>query len=473
MKSVISVLVISVMALFAYFYPDFREEYQPPEFSEYEMKPGGDTTARRVPKRSFIEPIANENGMILFDFWDGFSFFRDPWVAAPSITRDRDGLGPLYNARSCKACHNSGGRGKLAESGEMAKMALLFRFLKADGSVDSMYGGQLQPFSVRLSHSKIQSPVIAEGNVTVHYEMLEGSYDDGSKYTLRKPRYELANLGYGPHDNDSFLSARYAPAIYGMGLLDAIDEADLIAQEDRKDKDENGISAKYNRVLNVKTGELAIGRFGFKGLHPTLEQQVAGAFVNDIGITNPIFKQENCLEHQVGCAQAASVESKTIFDIPQKLFAPTFYMSQTVTVPPARKLQAKKAQLGRKHFYKLNCHSCHTPSYTTSKDYPVKTLANQRIWPYTNLALHDMGEGLADKGKENEALGSEWRTPPLWGIGLQKRIQGFEGYLHDGRARTIEEAVLWHGGEAGQSQQAFKALSKSDRESLIYFLKQI
>ncbi|WP_036975845.1 di-heme oxidoredictase family protein [Pseudoalteromonas luteoviolacea] len=467
-STLIFIATISLLVVFVQ-----SSVYQPPAFSQQEMKPAGESTARRVPRRSFIEPIANEDGMILFDFWDGFSFFRDPWVAAPSITRDRDGLGPLYNARSCKACHNSGGRGKLGESGEIAKMSLLFRFLKDDGNVDSRYGGQLQPFSVRLSHSRIKTPTIAEGQVIVHYDLIEGKYDDGTPYTLRKPRYELIDLGYGKIDKDSFISARYAPAIYGMGLLDAINEEDLLAQEDTHDKNKDGISAKYNRVENVKTGELAIGRFGFKGLHPTLEQQVAGAFLNDIGITNPVFKSENCLSHQTGCNQAASIEPASILDIPKKLFEPTLYMSQTVTVPPARKLKSKKAQQGRKHFYQLNCNGCHTPSYTTSSDYPVDKLANQKIWPYTNLALHDMGEGLADRGTENQANGSEWRTPPLWGIGLQKRIQGFEGYLHDGRAKTIEEAVLWHSGEAKKQQQAFKALSLQERESLIYFLKQI
>ncbi|TMO55615.1 di-heme oxidoredictase family protein [Pseudoalteromonas phenolica] len=441
--------------------------------NEQAAKPGGDATGR-LNYRSFVEPAKNIPRMEQLDFWDGFSFFRDPWVASPSITRDRDGLGPLFNARSCKTCHADGGRGRPSKHGEIAEPALLFRFLQANASKgDSRYGGQLQPLAIRLSHEKLTKPVQGEAQVRVFYEEITGHFADGETYTLRKPRYEIENLAYGPLDKGTYLSARYAPAVYGMGLLDAIQEKDLLNLEDINDANKDGISGKYNQVIDAVSGKKRIGRFGFKGLHSTLEQQVAGAFVNDIGITNPIFKDETCLVHQVACKQAGSVDPEHVLDIPEKLHDLTVYMSQLIAPPPARDLQSSKSKQGQTLFYKLQCQQCHTPSFTTDTSYQVKALAGQTIWPYTDLALHDMGEGLADKGVENLASGSEWRTPPLWGIGLQHRVQGFSAFLHDGRARTIEEAVLWHGGEAQPHQQKFKSLTKQQRAALLYFLKQI
>lgn len=467
-------MIIKAVFIILFALMPLRWALSAPHYHKSEQKPAGEATARSLKLRTFIEPAANVPRMEQLDFWDGFSFFRDPWVASPSITRDRDGLGPLFNARSCKACHIDGGRGKLAQSGELSKPALLFRFLQNNAYTgDKNYGGQLQPLAVRLSHHKITQPVKGEAQVRVFYDEVKGKYNDGSVYSLRKPRYEIENLAYGPLQAQTRLSARYAPAVYGMGLLDAIKESDLLAQQDITDEDNDGISGKYNLVKNKLTGDTQIGRFGFKGLHATLEQQVAGAFVNDIGITNPIFKNETCLAHQTGCLQAASIDPPQVLDIPKKLHDLTVYMSQTMAVPPARDLQSKKAQQGRTLFYELACDTCHTPSYITDEQYPVKALAGQKIWPYTDLALHDMGPDLADQGIENLAQGNEWRTPPLWGIGLQKRVQGFEAYLHDGRARTIEEAILWHGGEAQASQTAFKNLDMKQRQALLHFIKQI
>ncbi|BBN83443.1 thiol oxidoreductase [Pseudoalteromonas sp. A25] len=450
------------------------EKQAVPSFSEREQLPGGKATAKRVATRTFIHPAGNIPTIEQLDFWDGFSFFRDPWVASPAITSDRDGLGPLFNARSCKACHHDGGRGRLNNSGEFASPALLFRLLKRDGNgVDKHYGGQLQPNAVRLSHHKLPRPVKGEGRVRVNYQNISGRYPDGSEYRLRKPIYHLDKLEYGELEKNTVLSARYAPAIYGMGLLDAISEQDLLAQQDVDDIDGDGIRTQYNRVKNVQTGQIQIGRFGFKGLHPTLEQQVAGAFVNDMGITNAIFADEVCTDVQKMCAKAASVDPYGTLDIPKKLHDLTVYMNQTLGVPKARDLTSERAQQGRTIFFQLRCNSCHTPKYITRADYPIKALQSVHIYPYSDLALHDMGEQLADQGSENLAKGSQWRTPPLWGIGLQKRVQGFEAYLHDGRARTVEEAILWHGGEAQVIKQNFMQLSAKQRNALIYFLKQI
>lgn len=469
----IFVLFILLSVLFACQPVDKK---QVPDFDISEFKPGGEATLKRLNTRTFIHPSGNLSLDNELDFWDGFSFFRDPWIAAPAVTKDRDGLGPLFNARSCKACHARGGRGREPVEGISKPMALLIRLGdKINGArVDSNYGGQLQPFAIRLSHKALSSLIKPEADVKLKYELIKGHYADGSSYELRKPNYELVNLNYGKLDETTVLSPRYAPAIYGMGLLDAIKEEDLLALEDIADSDDNGISAKYNMVPDVLTKKLAVGRFGFKALHPSLAQQTAGAFVNDIGITNPFFNTDTCSHIQIGCRQRSLIggHDKQL-EIPKKLHDLTVYMGLHVAVQPTRSLKDKKAQLGREKFYQLKCHSCHQPSFKTDENYPVKELAGQKIWPYTDLALHDMGEALADGKAEFKATGSEWRTAPLWGVGLQKRIQGYQAFLHDGRARTIEEAILWHGGEAKPSQQAFIKLDKAQRDALILFLKQI
>jgi len=443
------------------------------EFSLNELRPGGSATLASINTRTFIHPSGNLSIDDELEFWDGLSFFRDPWVASPAITVDRDGLGPLYNARSCKACHSRGGRGRMAAEGVSSPMALLFRLGHGEKQLaDTTYGAQLQTFAVL---TPTNNPKLdAEGQINLQYEMIEGQFDDGAPYTLRKPHYRLVNLSQGPLAATTQLSPRYAPAIYGMGLLDAIDSADLVALEDEYDADQNGISARYNRVPNVLTGQLELGRFGFKGLHPNLNQQIASAFINDIGITNPYFPKETCQPTQSACLlEAKRVHGEQSPEIPMKLLRTTEFMSAHIAVQPTRKLNSPQAQQGRTLFYQLGCQGCHQPSFVTRNDYELPELAGQIIWPYSDLALHDMGEGLADGKVEYRATGREWRTAPLWGIGLQPRIQGYQGFLHDGRARTISEAILWHGGEAKASQQGFVALPAHERAALLFFLEQI
>ncbi|SFB82952.1 di-heme oxidoredictase family protein [Pseudoalteromonas denitrificans] len=467
---------ILIMFLLAACQPIKSNDINVPEFDISEFKPGGEATLKRLNTRTFIHPSGNLSLEDELDFWDGFSFFRDPWVAAPAATKDRDGLGPLFNARSCKACHSRGGRGKLPNVGISKPMALLIRLGNENNgaAIDENYGGQLQPFSITLSHQSLSTPIKGEADVKLQYQMLDGQYSDGTRYQLRKPHYDLVNLNYGELAEHTVLSPRYAPAIYGMGLLDAIKESDLLALQDITDENADGISAKYNKVPDVLNNKIALGRFGFKALHPSLAQQIAGAFVNDIGITNPFFQTDTCTYIQVGCRQRSKIGGHdSQLEIPAKLHQLTEYMGQHVAVQPTRSLKNKKAQQGRSLFYQLKCDSCHQPSFKTDDNYPVKELAGQKIWPYTDLALHDMGPGLSDGKAEFEANKNEWRTAPLWGIGLQNRIQGYQAFLHDGRARTLEEAILWHGGEAKAAQQKFIALDKPQREALIFFLKQI
>ena len=454
-----------------------------PKFDEAEHNTAGGMTTRRL-YASYIYPGNKVSRDLQLNFWTGFSLFRDPWVAAPSATGNRDGLGPLFNTRSCVACHTAGSRAKIDEVGHMLPLSLVVRLGSTDANIkysDPTYGDQIQPRAVRYRVQEKDTPNtsyienLGEAWLNKSYGIVSGNFADGTPYELLKPSYELSKLAYGPLAPHIGLSVRLAPNVFGLGLLNAIKTDDLLSQEDIDDSDGNQISAKYNRVPDVVTNTTEIGRFGFKAKQPNLRQQVAAAFRDDIGITNSAFPTETCSSKQVACQSAVKHGGHSIDDleIPDNRFDLTVTFNELLGVPPARRLASKVAQAGRKVFYQSQCQQCHTPSYVTDPNYPVKALANQKIWPYTDLALHDMGEGLADGVYEFEASGREWRTAPLWGIGLQKINTGQQRFLHDGRARTINEAILWHGGEAESSRQTYLKLTKKQRDDLIKFIKAI
>ncbi|MFT2092024.1 di-heme oxidoredictase family protein [Paraglaciecola sp. 2405UD69-4] len=464
-----------------------------PEFDQSELTPAGEMTAKRVSHRTYVVEGEGVDSLQKLNFWTGFSLFRDPWVIAPSSTKDRDGLGPLFNTRSCISCHSRGGRGPAPEQGISSPTAMVIRLGLKDSVDKSLsfhdtetfknYGEQIQPRAINTIHtSRLPEPLTPEAKLKLEYDLIKDTYPDGTQYELRKPHYELVDLAYSDIPDSIGLSPRFSPIVYGAGLLDAISEQDLLAQEDINDLDQDGISARYNRVPLIKlylSSELqpdatkGVGRFGHKAKHPSLGQQIAAAFRDDIGITNSWYPEESCTQIQHKCAIASELGQHSSIEIPDKLLALVIDTNQFMAVPPARNLTSEKAQAGREIFYQAGCATCHTPSYTTAANYPVAALANQKIWPYTDLALHDMGQGLADGVTENDASGQEWRTPPLWGLGAQKIFRKQPLYLHDGRARSVEEAILWHGGEAQSSNTYFKKLSKIERQQLVAFLNAI
>ena len=463
-----------------------------PGFRQAEHLPAGGMTGKGLSDRSFVQVGRNVDRKEELLFWTGFSLFRDPWVISPSSTKDRDGLGPLFNTRSCISCHSSGGKGPAPTQGLSKPSALVIRFGSAEDSIfsDPTYGDQLQPRAIAITHNSIQPNLLGEAKLQLDYQQIYGEYADGSTYILRQPTYQLTDLAYGDLDKRTALSPRFSPVIYGVGLLDAISEQDLLSQEDINDIDQDGISAKYNRVPvapsdhntadfhrlienDTGAGPKGIGRFGHKAKHPSLHQQVAAAFRDDIGITNTSFGPESCTTEQPNCQAASIIGGHQSVEIPDKLLNLVTQFNQLIAVPPARNLDSDAAQQGRKLFYQLGCESCHTASYTTDPTYPHDSLADQTIWPYTDLALHDMGENLADGVNEYDADGYEWRTPPLWGIGARKNIRSENLYLHDGRAKTVAAAILWHGGEAKRSQQNFIQLNQQQRNALLAFLDAI
>ena len=428
---------------------------------------GGETTVKSTNRNSFGLPAPNLTNDERRTFEVGDSFFTQNWVTAPSSTDARDGLGPTFNAQSCSSCHTLDGRASPPLDNEDPERGLLFR-LSVPGVGDNgqpledpNYGGQLQDRAIL--------DVRPEGRFVTKWRETSGSYADGETYTLIEPEYSFDDLAFGSMHPDIMASPRIAPVVIGMGLLEAIPESDILARADPDDSDGDGISGRANMVWDVRSGRTALGRFGWKANVPTVEQQVAGAFQGDLGITSPLFPDENCPEVQSDCRSAQNGGTP---ELPEdRLFKITFY-NRTLAVPAMRDIEDPQVAHGAELFLSANCNVCHTPSHTTGES-DIPALANQVIFPYTDLLLHDMGEGLADNRPDFLASGREWRTPPLWGIGLVENVNGHTRFLHDGRARNAAEAILWHGGEGEAARQAFLNMSSRERDALLRFLESL
>ena len=431
----------------------------------FDERLGGDTTAFSAGSNAFelsARNLTNEERRI---FEVGDSFFNQNWVTAPASTEARDGLGPTFNAQSCSSCHNHDGRAKPPENEEDPERGLLLRLSipGPDGPVDDpVYGGQLQDRAI--------NGVQPEGRILIRYEIISGSYPDGTTYTLRKPVYVVLDPAFGDLNPEMMISPRIGPATIGMGLLEAIPEERILSLADPLDDDGDGISGRPNMVWDIRRGRLVLGRFGWKSNQPTVEQQSAGAFHGDIGITSSLFPAENCPAAQNACQEAINGGSP---EIPDERLAKVVFYIQTLAVPAMRDVDDSQVRQGARLFVEVGCASCHTPRHVTGDDHPVKALRDQTIFPYTDLLLHDMGEGLADGRPDGLASGSEWRTSPLWGIGLVDTVNGHTMFLHDGRARSLEEAILWHGGEGQAARDGFMALTQSERELLLRFLESL
>jgi len=390
-------------------------------------------------------------------------------VVAPASTDARDGLGPIFNAQSCASCHLLDGRGIPSSTGT-GELGLLVR-LSVPGVSDT--GGPLAhpEFGDQIQDRSILG-VLPEAELIITYVEQPGTYGDGSEYSLRVPTYELVTPG-GERITDVLVSPRLAPQIVGMGLLEGIPETDIEAAADPSDADGDGISGRPNLVWNPATEQIELGRFGWKANAPTVEVQAGAAFNGDIGISSSIFPDQPCTgvaaESDSPCTAAPDGGEPELTD--DRLASVTFY-SRTLAVPAMRNVDDPSTQRGSTSFDELGCASCHTPTHTTGDD-PTAALSNQTIFPYTDLLLHDMGAGLADNRPDFAADGQEWRTPPLWGIGLIADVNGERFLLHDGRARTIEEAILWHDGEGAAARDAFRTASRTVRDDLIQFLESL
>ncbi|HDY7476911.1 di-heme oxidoreductase family protein [Vibrio vulnificus] len=440
-----------------------------------DLKSGGDTSVKKEGPNAFSLPAANLPMSKRLDFSVGNSFFRNPWVSAPASTDARDGLGPLFNTNGCQNCHIKDGRGHPPEKGDSHAVSMLVRLsipaLTAEqkkavitsGVIpEPTYGGQLQDFALQD-----QKP---EGQISIRYSDVPVTFSDGTTVVLRKPTVEIRDLAYGEMHPQTLLSARVAPPMIGLGLLESIAEETLLQWADEDDLNQDGISGKLNKVWDVQTQSLAIGRFGWKAGQPTLMQQNAAAFNGDLGLTSHLFPQENCTDRQDLCRKLPNGGSPEVSD--NILDFVEFY-SQHLAVPIRRNVNDPQVKLGETLFVQSGCESCHKQTVKTAKREALPALSEQTIHPYTDLLLHDMGPGLADNRPEYLANGQEWRTPPLWGIGYTQEVNDHTYFLHDGRARNLMEAVLWHGGEAEATKQNVLKMSAKERDALIAFLNSL
>ena len=433
---------------------------------------GGATTRLDASQNSFGLPAPQLTNEERRAFEVGDSFFTQNWVIAPASTDARDGLGPTFNAQACSSCHIRDGRGKppletvdgvlpeVSRLGLLARLALPERDPVTGAQLaDPTYGSQLQDRAIL--------GVEPEGTLSVTYRLIEGTYGDGTPYELRAPEYSIEKLAFGALHQHVTIGPRLAPQIIGMGLLEAIPEASLLANADPDDADGDGISGRPNWVWDAAFEQRVIGRFGWKANVASIGAQVTGAFIGDIGITSDAHLIENCPSIQTACAAAQNGGSP---EIPANRLSPVVLYARTLSVPAMRDIEDPDVGAGSEAFDDLGCAACHTRRHRTGPS-DVATLADQVIHPYTDLLLHEMGEGLADGQGNFEASGSEWRTPPLWGIGLIEAVNGERFLLHDGRARTLEEAILWHGGEAEAAREAFRLSPAEVRQRLVAFLE--
>jgi len=426
---------------------------------------GGDTTVFDETRGAFAEPAANLHGDRRDNFFIGNAIFNRGWVSAPASVADFDGLGPVFNALGCSGCHTKDGRGRPPiEPGETFLSMLLRLSVPGKGphgeTVDEpTYGGQLQGNAIL--------GVPPEGVAKITYEERPGTYADGAPFSLRRPTYAIDQLGYGPLATGTMISPRVAPAMIGLGLLEAIPEDAIVARADADDRDGDGISGRPNRVWDVAKQAVVLGRFGWKANQPSLSQQNQGAFNGDMGITSALFPAEQCTAAQTACAAALTGPTP---QLRESLSDDVTYYSRLLAVPARRRTEDVAVRRGRRLFEKARCVACHVPAARTGVVEGFPELSEQSIRPYTDLLLHDLGDDLADGRPDFEANGNEWRTPPLWGIGLVKTVNRHELYLHDGRARGFAEAILWHGGEATSAREAFRTMPADDRAALVDFL---
>jgi CxxC motif-containing protein (DUF1111 family) len=413
----------------------------------------------------FRQPFAETGPEAAEAFLRGSKVFNAQWQTASLGTADFDGLGPEFDNTSCTSCHIFNGRGHPPDSDGALTDSMVVRLsvpgTRPDGSPvpDPVYGYQLNQSSV--------AGVQPEGKVSVTYELIEGTYADGDRYQLRKPIYKAADLAFGPLGEGAMLSPRVAPPAYGMGLLEAVDPETILALADPDDANGDGISGRANMVHVPDSDTERLGRFGWKATTPDLRHQIAGALSADVGITSTLFPEDNCPTHEERCKEAPNGGTPEITDA--QLQDIVRYV-QLVSVTP-RKSDHPAVRRGRALFQQIGCAGCHVPSLKTSQQAALPEVAGRVIHPYTDLLLHDMGDSLADNRPEFSAEPHEWRTAPLWYVGLTETVSGHTYFLHDGRARSLAEAILWHGGEAQAARDAFVNLPRDSRYDLIRFLE--
>jgi len=421
-----------------------------------DLSGGTATNEKRLGGDAFSEPSSSMGFDKRRTFFLGNGLFHRRWSPAR-------GLGPRFNATSCHRCHVRDGRGRPPDAAEPASVSLVLRL-----SVPPRDAGQRQRLAANriaavpepVYGMQLQTSAIAgtrpEGRIAVEYAEVPVTLADGHRASLRRPRYAVDEPALGALHPEVMISPRIAPALIGLGLLEAIAAEDIEARADPDDRDDDGVSGRARFAFSDMEQRVMLGRFGWKAGRPTIVDQTAAAFALDVGISSPLYPD----------AGGGS-------DVSRESLALVAFYSRQLAVPRRRNVGDANVLRGKALFHQSGCAACHVPRHVTRADWPLPALANQIIRPYTDLLLHDMGEGLADGRPEGMATGREWRTPPLWGIGLTGAVSGHTYFLHDGRARDLLEAILWHGGEALPAREAVRAMDAGDRQSLLAFLNSL
>jgi CxxC motif-containing protein (DUF1111 family) len=440
----------------------------PVEMPDPSSPPGGDYTTALNNRTAFAQsgPVLTSAERRIFFF--GNRLFNTNWATAPGSVKAFDGLGPVFNRVSCSGCHTRDGRGRppLAAGEDFDSMLIRISVPGKDANggprPHPAYGDQINDRAIL--------GVPAEAKIDLKWETVDGAYDDGARYELQKPIFNIVDPAFGPLGGDIMTSPRVAPAVFGLGLLEAVYENDILKRADPDDRDGDGISGRPNYVVDPETGQKAIGRFGWKANQATLRAQDAAAAFGDIGLSTSLHPGQNCAAAQTACAAAPDGGEPELSD---EFLDKLVLYSRTLAVPARRNERDAQVIVGGRIFAEIGCASCHTPTMKSGAMAAPISLANQTFHPFTDMLLHDMGPELADGRPDFEATGSEWRTPPLWGLGLVPDVNGHDRLLHDGRARGVAEAILWHGGEGGASRDRFKALNAKERASLVAFVNSL
>jgi CxxC motif-containing protein (DUF1111 family) len=431
-------------------------------------KLGGATSRPAAGADSFALPAANLPPGQLARFFEGQRLFNVAFVKAPSPVPGLAGLGPTFNRPSCVACHTRDGRGQPPAGPDDALMQMIVR-LGISNFRRGLAGGPDPNYGIQLNDRAIEG-VPAEGQAEIAWDEIEGRYADGEAYRLRRPRVGFRALAFGPLGRETARSPRVAPQLVGLGLLEAVPERTVRGWAEANRAHPDGVrgAVRGETVHGRPFG--GIGRFGWRAEQPTVLAQIASALINDMGLTTSLHPEKNCPPVQTACRAADPGPRPNVPD--RTLRTMMFYIS-TLAVPERRGIDRPEVRRGEKVFAAIGCATCHRMTARTGAHPAIPILSDQTIHPFTDLLLHDMGDGLADDLHEGEVSGRMWRTAPLWGIGLVPLVNGHENYLHDGRARGLAEAILWHGGEAETAKGRFRALPKPDRAALIAFLRSL
>jgi CxxC motif-containing protein (DUF1111 family) len=472
------------------------------------VKSGGDTTVffKGESIQAFRNPAQNLTEAQIQRHLAGDALFERNF--SDDAGRFDHGLGPVYNNTNCNACHAKDGRGALPVFPIGATWvplkqneAVFLRISIEDGikhpkTAENNWGAPVAVpgFSDQLFHLgsfgvRADLPGSGQAQVWMSYEKTTFIYADGEKVELRKPIFKVTGaydeyfdsvtgqVRSRLYDKDVKMGPRIGTPMIGLGLLEAIKESDIRALAARDLSDE-GVKGQVNMVFDIEKSmagdpyPVSMGRFGLKNNTPSVFHQSLGALRGDIGVTNYAFPKESIAGTPLYDSYMNSKQGAPALEASDEVANDLVFYSQTLAVPSRRNVEDPTVIRGANVFHQTSCTSCHQPSFVTGP-HKIDAFANQKIYPYTDMLLHDMGEGLADGRQDFDASGSQWKTRPLWGMGQTQTINPRAGFLHDGRARTLEEAILWHGGEAEYAKTKFAKLPKADRTALIQFIRSL